>query len=103
VHPVTGVPVHRRREGRSPLRFQQRRGGRHGVRPDRLGDEETADERRLKLKGKNKSLSGRHVTFFIFVLLLLRQHTSLPPKEKLIDFNVRMCTSAADRKRIGLL
>jgi hypothetical protein len=66
VHPVTGVPVHRRREGRSPLRFQQRRGGRRGVRPDRLGDEETADERRLKLKREKKSIRRPPRDFLYF-------------------------------------
>jgi hypothetical protein len=48
LHPVKSLPLHRHRKRRSPLRLQQWGGGRQGVAPDCLGDEETADERRLR-------------------------------------------------------
>jgi hypothetical protein len=48
LHPVEGVPVARHRQQGSPLRVQQREGGRQGVPSHRVGDEEATHERRLK-------------------------------------------------------
>ena len=49
VHPLQGLPVAGHRQERPPLRVQQRQGGRQGVAPHGVGDEEAAHEWRLGL------------------------------------------------------
>ena len=47
LHPLEGLPVAGLRQERPPLRVQQRQGGRQGVAPDGVGDEEATHEWRL--------------------------------------------------------
>ena len=48
LHPLQGLPVARHRQERSPLRVQQREGGRQGDPSHSMGDEEATHEWRLK-------------------------------------------------------